>query len=99
MEEDIVKMQIIQKEGATEPGRIRVLSYNIRHGEGMDGKIDLNRIASTINSVSPDIVSLQEVDDRRERTGGVDQVERYLVLRSSEKTVAMAMLYCHASPC
>jgi len=67
-------MQIIQKEGALEPGRICVLSYNIRHGEGMDGRIDLRRIAKTINSVSPDIVSLQEVDDRRERTGGVDQV-------------------------
>ena len=40
---------------------LRILSYNIHHGEGMDGKLDLPRIASVITSVQPDIVALQEV--------------------------------------
>ena len=53
----------------------RVLSYNIHHGEGMDGEIDLARLAGVIRSVSPDIVSLQEVDCGKDRTGGVNQLQ------------------------
>lgn len=52
---------------------LRVLSYNIHHGEGMDGVLDLDRIAGVIRGVSPDLVALQEVDVRTQRTGGVDQ--------------------------
>ena len=52
---------------------VRVLSYNIHHGEGVDGKLDLQRIATVIQSVQPDIVALQEVDVRVKRSQGVDQ--------------------------
>lgn len=58
---------------AQEPLRIRVLSYNIHHGAGVDGKLDLERIAGVINSVKPDLVSLQEVEKNTNRTGNVDQ--------------------------
>ncbi len=58
---------------AEQPSRIVVLSYNIRHGLGTDGKIDLERTAAVIRSVSPDVVALQEVDRGTERSGGVDQ--------------------------
>ena len=58
---------------ASEPFRIRVLSYNIHHGAGVDGKLDLERIARVIKSVNPDIVALQECDQKTQRTGGVDQ--------------------------
>lgn len=58
---------------AAEPVRVRVLSYNIHHGEGTDGKLDLERIAAVIRSVDPDFVAVQEVDVRTTRTGGVDQ--------------------------
>ncbi|MBE0659987.1 MAG: endonuclease/exonuclease/phosphatase family protein [Bryobacteraceae bacterium] len=53
---------------------VRVLSYNIHHAEGLDGKIDLPRIAAIIRSVNPDVVALQEVDIRTQRSGGVDQL-------------------------
>jgi endonuclease/exonuclease/phosphatase family metal-dependent hydrolase len=53
---------------------IRVLSFNIRHGEGMDGQVDLARIAAVIRSARPDLVSLQEVDVGTERTNRIDQV-------------------------
>ncbi len=56
-----------------EPLRMRILVYNIHHGRGMDDQVDLPRIAAVIRSVDPDLVSLQEVDDRTQRTGGVDQ--------------------------
>ncbi len=33
---------------AAEPVRLRVLSYNIHHAEGVDRKLDVERIASVI---------------------------------------------------
>lgn len=56
-----------------EPYRLRVLSYNIHHAEGVDGKLDLGRIAKVIQSAQPDIVALQEVDQNVKRSGNVDQ--------------------------
>jgi endonuclease/exonuclease/phosphatase family metal-dependent hydrolase len=53
---------------------IRVLTYNIHHAEGRDGRIDLARIAAVVQSAGADLVALQEVDRGMARTGGVDQV-------------------------
>jgi endonuclease/exonuclease/phosphatase family metal-dependent hydrolase len=58
---------------AEQPPTLRVLSYNIHHGEGIDGKLDLERIARVISSVEPDVVAVQEVDQRVQRSGVVDQ--------------------------
>ncbi len=58
------------------PVRLRVLSYNIHHGEGVDGKLDVERIARVISSVNPDIVALQEVDQNVSRSGSVDQPQQ-----------------------
>ena len=57
--------------GAGRP--LRVLTYNIHHGEGVDGKLDLARIAGVITAQKPDLVAVQEVDVKTQRTGGVDQ--------------------------
>lgn len=56
-----------------QPMRLRVLTYNIHHGEGVDSKLDLPRIARVIAEQKPDLVALQEVDVKTQRTGGVDQ--------------------------
>lgn len=58
---------------AAEPVRLRVLSYNIHHAEGADGKLDLKRIAGVIKSVEPDLVALQEVDWKTTRVKGIDE--------------------------
>lgn len=55
------------------PTHVRVLTWNIHHGENAAGEIDLERIAAVIRSVDPDVVALQEVDARTARSGGVDQ--------------------------
>jgi endonuclease/exonuclease/phosphatase family metal-dependent hydrolase len=60
---------------ADEAARLRVLTYNIHHGAGVDGKLDLERIAAVIRSASPDVVALQEVDQGTMRTNGVKQAE------------------------
>ena len=51
---------------------IRVLSYNILHGATMNNDFDLDRIARVIQSASPDIVALQEVDFKTNRARGMD---------------------------
>ena len=58
---------------ALSAGELRLVSYNIHHGRGMDGKIDLARIAAVIKAHQPDFVALQEVDRCASRSGGVDQ--------------------------
>lgn len=58
---------------AAEPLRLRVLSYNIHHGEGTDGRLDLKRIARVIKRSQADVVALQEVDNKTKRTRRVDQ--------------------------
>lgn len=54
-------------------GTLRVLSYNIRRGLGMDGRQDLRRVADVIDRIDPDVVGLQEIDRNCERSGFVDQ--------------------------
>jgi endonuclease/exonuclease/phosphatase family metal-dependent hydrolase len=41
---------------------VRVMTFNIRHGVGTDGRLDLNRTANVIRAAVADIVGLQEVD-------------------------------------
>jgi endonuclease/exonuclease/phosphatase family metal-dependent hydrolase len=50
----------------------RVMTYNIHHGEGTDGKLDLERIADVIKQERADIVCLQEVDRGTMRTAQGD---------------------------
>jgi endonuclease/exonuclease/phosphatase family metal-dependent hydrolase len=56
-----------------QPRTVRVLTYNIHHGEGTDRRLDLERLARVIESAKPDLVALQEVDRGTQRTGEVDQ--------------------------
>ena len=59
---------------AAEPaGGIRVLCWNLHHGVGEDGKLDLARIAALLKEQQPDLVALQEVDNKCRRSGSVDQ--------------------------
>ncbi|MFC1782978.1 endonuclease/exonuclease/phosphatase family protein [Planctomycetota bacterium] len=53
--------------------QLRVLTYNIHHGEAMDGEFDYERLAKVITDLEPDVVALQEVDRGTQRAGGVDQ--------------------------
>ncbi len=55
------------------PTEIRVITYNIHHGAGLDKKVDLPRIAKLLMAEKPDIIALQEVDQGTRRTNQVDQ--------------------------
>lgn len=54
------------------PKQLRVLTYNIHHAEGTDGKIDLARVAAVINGAKPDVAAIQEVDQGTARTARLD---------------------------
>ena len=54
--------QALSQESVDSTRVLRVLSFNIFHGETMKGDFDLDRIAHVIKAVSPDLVALQEVD-------------------------------------
>lgn len=50
------------------------MTFNIHHGAGADGRLDLHRVANVIRSEDADIVGLQEVDRHwGERSEFVDQ--------------------------
>src|SRR5262245_40915129 len=53
---------------------LRVMTYNIHVGVGMDKQLDLQRIADVINRERPDLVGLQEVDRGVERTQRKDEI-------------------------
>ncbi|GIP37671.1 metal-dependent hydrolase [Paenibacillus sp. J31TS4] len=56
---------------------VKVMSYNIHHGEGTDKVLDLERIAGVIKEAGADIVGLQEVDNHySSRSGLEDQAAR-----------------------
>jgi endonuclease/exonuclease/phosphatase family metal-dependent hydrolase len=48
---------------------MRVLTYNIRGGLGMDGQRRLDRIAAVVNEAAADLVGLQEVHQRLPQSG------------------------------
>lgn len=49
--------------------RLRVASYNIQHGMGMDGRLDYLRTARVLEKINADVVAVQEVDSMTRRTG------------------------------
>ncbi len=60
---------------------IRVMTYNIHHARGLDGKVDTDRIAEVILRERADIVGLQEVDRGVARTD-----RRDLIAELAQKT-------------
>jgi len=72
---------------------LRLLTYNIHGGEGLDGKIDLPRLARVIVGAKPDLVALQEVDRNTWRSGRIDQPAELARLTGMEVAYGPAMEY------
>ncbi len=54
---------------------LKIMSYNIRHGAGMDEVLDLSRAAAIIKAQAPDLCGLQEIDHYCSRTDSLGQTE------------------------
>lgn len=73
--------------------KIRVMTYNIHVGVGMDKKLDLPRIAGVINAQHPDLVGLQEVDRGVQRTQGIDEIAELAKLTRMDYAFAFNLHY------
>jgi endonuclease/exonuclease/phosphatase family metal-dependent hydrolase len=72
---------------------LRVMTYNIHVGVGMDKKLDLQRIADVINAARPDLVGLQEVDRGVKRTEGKDEIAELAAMTRMEYAFAPNLDY------
>ncbi|MEM7417648.1 MAG: endonuclease/exonuclease/phosphatase family protein [Gemmatimonadota bacterium] len=72
---------------------LRVVAYNVKHGEGMDSVVDLERIADVLRPLNADVITLQEIDVGVERTDGVDQARRLGELLGMSSHFGMFMPY------
>src|SRR4029079_10643504 len=75
------------------PQTITVMTYNIHHGAGGDGRVDLERIATVIRAANPDVVALQELDSGVPRTNGAFQAEELARLTKMQGVFGPAMDY------
>ena len=72
---------------------LRVMTYNIHVGVGIDKKLDLQRIADVINLERPDLVGLQEVDRNVKRTEGKDEIVELAAMTRMEFAFAPNLDY------
>ncbi len=82
-----------QAQTGEESSPLRVLTYNIHHGEGVDAQLDLDRVARIVNQSSADLIALQEVDRKTERSGTRDQVLELSELTNRHPAFAKFMDY------
>lgn len=55
---------------------LRIMSYNVRNGIGIDGKTDYERVAKVIKEYGPDVVAVQELDSVTERSHQHDVLKK-----------------------
>lgn len=73
--------------------KLVAMTYNIHHGAGADGVVDLSRIANVIMSAQPDLVAIQEVDRFVERTNHMDQAADLAALTAMHMRFGFADTY------
>ena len=85
----------VRRGGGAGPGRPapwRIATFNIRHGLGRDGRVDLARTARTIAALQVDAIGLQEVDVAYgPRSGHEDQASRLAELLGWEVAFGAAL--------
>lgn len=52
---------------------LRIVTFNVHHCRGLDGVVDVERVARVLRSVEADLIGLQELDRGMPRSGGADQ--------------------------
>lgn len=70
---------------------VTVVSYNIRHGVGLDDRLSLSRSAAVLDQLDPDIIGLQEVDSVVGRSGHADQAALIAGILGMEHTFGAFM--------
>ena len=63
---------------------LTLATFNVKHGQGLDGNVDLERTAAAIKETRASFIALQELDRNNERSGGVDQPRKLARLTGLE---------------
>ncbi len=79
---------VIFKREATQ---LKIISYNIRHGIGNDGKINLLKLVDLIKKHQPDVVALQEIDSGMVRSGKLFQARILSLLTGYDEVYGKAV--------
>lgn len=56
---------------------LKVVTFNIAHGKGLDGIVDIERQSNLISLYKPDIIFLQEIDMYTKRAGDRNQIQEF----------------------
>ncbi len=56
---------------------IKIITFNIAHGKGLDGIVNIERQAELVKKYSPDVVFLQEIDMYTNRAGKENQIRDF----------------------
>lgn len=56
---------------------LQVMTYNIRHAEGMDGRVNPQAVLRDLKAANADVIALQEVDRLQWRSGLQDQARYF----------------------
>lgn len=73
--------------------QVRIMSYNVRGGMGLDHQRDYERAAKVIRRVRPDVCALQELDSMTARNGQTDALQEYARRCGMYGTFARAIDY------
>ena len=64
---------VLSQLGSPQGVEVTAVTYNIRHGAGMDDSLRLERTAAALRPLAADFIALQEVDRNVNRSNKVDQ--------------------------
>lgn len=78
---------------AQNPKIVKILTFNIYHGETMKGDYDLDYIAGVISKLDPDLVALQEVDFKTNRSKKYDLASELGIRTHMAPLFGRAMYY------
>lgn len=72
---------------------LHLTTYNIQHGEGLDGKIDHARQARILRNAHADVAAIQEIDSMTKRNGGRYSLEEIGLKAKMHATFAPAIKF------
>lgn len=76
-----------------EANQLKIMTYNVRHGEGLDGVTDYARTGKVIRDCGARFVAVQEVDSATGRSGGHDVLRELAIESGLYPTFARAIAY------
>ncbi len=65
---------------------LKLMTYNVRNANGLDGVCNVQRIADVIRNAAPDVVAVQELDSMTNRSG-----QKYVLGELAERTQMYAV--------